>query len=252
MITLVAQSDHMMVNRVRSALDSVGAHQGLARIFNLFLTSTSPEVHESHAIILMRRQLTLTPEAGDNAVLEFRSSRIAQDVWNALWCLEYVNSLQLVTLFSTHAALSVPRGWAFENLAHRHLTFLTPTEVYFPPPYKSSRTPLTSNMFPKTPRLAVSCPSGDVKSCFTTQSQKLSATSKTIIYRGAPTTHYLTLCSLDRISPPRKTSIFLYPPTSICTFSRCQSPRFMEALRRVSTLSHKYSRRILAWSRSTY
>ncbi|KAK0194475.1 hypothetical protein F5146DRAFT_1036037 [Armillaria mellea] len=117
-ITLLTQSGYLMLTHVTSALNKVSGHQGLAKIFSLLLTST---------------QLTFTPEAGDNVVLEFRSSRVAEKVRNAMWCLEYCNSLQLLTLFSTHVALSVPRGWAFENLAHRHLTFLTPTEVNLPP-----------------------------------------------------------------------------------------------------------------------
>ncbi len=126
--------------------------------------------------------------------------------------------------FSTHAALSVPRGWAFENLAHRHLTFLTPTEVYLPPLQELTHTADVKYVSQD------SAPRGFLpiwrrKVVFYDAVSEVICNFENYYLRGAPTTHYLTLCSLDRISPPRKTSIFLYPPTSICTFSRCQSPR---------------------------
>ncbi|KAK0494222.1 hypothetical protein EDD18DRAFT_1176064 [Armillaria luteobubalina] len=131
--TLLYQSPHPIQNCIKAALGKVNDYDRLVNIYTAFLTSTSPEVHESHALVLMRRELTDTPEAGDNVLLEFKSPTVAELVWNALCHLEYDSALRYLNLFSSHSALSAPGGWAFENLAHRHLTKNTPMEIYLPP-----------------------------------------------------------------------------------------------------------------------
>ncbi|KAK0213771.1 hypothetical protein IW262DRAFT_329865, partial [Armillaria fumosa] len=131
--TLLYQSSHPIMSRIDAALGKANDYDSLVKIYTAFLTSTSPEVHESHALVLMRRELTATPEAGDNVLLEFKSPTVAQLVWNALCRLEYDSALRYLNLFSSQSALSAPGGWAFENLAHRLLTQHTPMEIYLPP-----------------------------------------------------------------------------------------------------------------------
>ncbi|PBL03038.1 hypothetical protein ARMGADRAFT_1069607 [Armillaria gallica] len=120
---LLSNSPDIITKRIDNALTTSGSKQ----LANLFMNSDTYS-EESHSLILMKQQLTSVPLSGDNVLLDFRSLYVAWKAWNRFWRLENDEAMKYFSLFGKHGALSIAGGWLFENIAHRHMCKIIPTD----------------------------------------------------------------------------------------------------------------------------
>ncbi len=120
-ICLLSQGSTTIIDHAYGPHPSVFSPASLTQVLTTFHCSTWDNADIPCSAALMFRRPAPNAGASDEAYLDFRSPRLAQEVWDQLIHLGYENAKACFSLFRYNPAQTVAGRWLFEVIAHNQI-----------------------------------------------------------------------------------------------------------------------------------
>ncbi|KAG7446905.1 uncharacterized protein BT62DRAFT_93201 [Guyanagaster necrorhizus] len=118
---LIFQGSSTIIDRIYGPRLRVSSPASLAQVLTTFYCSTWDNIYTPCSSALMFRRPAATAGGSDEVYLDFRSPRLAQEVWDQLIHLGYEDALACFSPFRYNPAETVAGQWLFQVIARKQI-----------------------------------------------------------------------------------------------------------------------------------